>query len=121
MPFRKPRMLEILPRIMNHAKLLHHSPRTNILRNSKRDDALQPDILKTITNNLGSAFRRQSFSPILRGEPPADLDRRHKRCDERRNRQPDKADEGLLLTQLCCEESETMLLEVLLDTLNHLV
>jgi hypothetical protein len=67
-------MVEIIGRVMVHADLLHYAPRTNIAWHCERDHLRELQCLKPESQSRCGAFSRIPLSPVLSGEPPADLD-----------------------------------------------
>src|ERR1700756_5250883 len=121
MPLREPRVIKVLARIVKHPQLFHHLSRADVCGNRKRNNTLQPKLMKAVTQDLARAFCRQSATPVLSGESPADLDRWHKGSVERRHRETDKPDENPLLAQLGCEEPEAVLFEVPINATHQLI
>src|SRR5690242_9045095 len=73
MPLGQIRMIEVITRVSNHAKFLHHAPRPHVARHRERDDLVEPDRFKRLLQHSKSAFRRQPSAPKFRGQPPANL------------------------------------------------
>src|SRR5690242_13207464 len=81
-------MVEVIPRIVGHPELLHDPPRPPVPDGRERHD------LAFRGGHHGPcALGRQSPAPMLRGQPPADLDARREVRLERGDRKPDPADE----------------------------
>ena len=75
-PFRRLRMVEVVGGIVDHTDPFHDAARTVILRHRERNDLVKAAIAEGPGNDRARAFGGVAAAPMIRGEPPADLDRR---------------------------------------------
>src|SRR5579884_976622 len=112
MSLRQRRMIEIVGGVAGHPELLHNPPRPYVARNCHCNDLIQPQGLKSKIGNRSRTFRRQTSSPIFRGQTPANFNAGRERSFEPRDIQTDEADEAAIAPQLGCAQSESMLFEM---------
>ncbi len=87
-------VIEIEFREMLHSDFFHHASRPNIGGNRDGYDFVEFEGFKRISNCASCAFRCQTFSPVLMGKPPANLNGglRYERYSESHRNQTDKTD-----------------------------
>src|ERR1051326_5404449 len=71
--FRESGIVEIAGGIVVHSDFLHHTPRPEIPRHSKRDDLVKRERLESILQDCAGAFGCESAIPVRRVKTPADL------------------------------------------------
>lgn len=121
MAYGQSRVIEIVSRIVRHAKFFHDPERADVSRNSERDDAVESDGLKAKSQYFACAFGCQPFAPMPSCDPPANLNSRHKRCIEAGDGLADEAEEGMIHAKLCRKEAKAVNLKVPLDALHQFV
>jgi len=121
MPLGQARMVEVLGRIADHAQLFHHPARALIFRNSKRDQPGKSKPSKSMLNDGLCPLRCQTAPPIVRTEPPADFDSRHKGRVERWHGKPNKPEKHTVFKQLGGKQAKSAPLEMLFNAVDHLV
>ena len=73
MTFFEVRMIEVFGRQACHSQTLHDSLRAVVCRNGHRDDLRKLQFVKREIERRSGGFRREAFSPVIAGQPPADL------------------------------------------------
>ena len=102
MPIRQAGVIEIVSRIMRNSQPFHHAPRPYIGGYGERDNLGQLKLCKPELKCRPRAFRGITAPPVLRGQPPADLDARREMRLEWRQAQTDEACERRYTGDLDC-------------------
>ncbi len=114
-------MLEVIRRVVSHSNFLHHPARSAVCRDGERNNLFDPQCIERIAKNLAGTFGRQADSPVIGGEPPANLDGGHKGGIETRHGKPHKPDKGPGRSKLCCKKTKVMLFEMPFDAVQQFV
>src|SRR5437867_3266245 len=118
---RQLRMVEVVGRIVRHAKLFHYAAGAQVRRNGEGNDFFKPKNLKSIINHCTCAFGRQTLSPQLRRNSPPRFYTRCKSRLERRDTQPDKSGECAGDSMFDGEGAESMLVKMRFDACDQRV
>jgi len=79
MAFGQARMIEVVGWIVRHSELFHHVAGAQVFRNRERDQTVEAQLLKGVLDHRARAFCRQSATPAIECEPPADFYGGHER------------------------------------------
>src|SRR5215469_6930847 len=102
---------------MRHAELLHNAARPRVRWDRSRDDFLETQSLKTITYHRLRAFGRQTLSPVVRSQSPADFF--GVRCLVTGSVETDKPCKSSITPKLGRPEAESVLTEMSFDLIDH--
>jgi hypothetical protein len=105
-------VIEIVRRVVGHADFFHHPARPEIGSGGKRDDFIELQSLKTISQDGLSAFCSQTLVPKWAGQPPSDFDAWCEMRMETGPRHSYKPDESAVRAQFGSKECEPMLGEM---------
>jgi len=114
-------MVKVSMRIARQAQPFHHAARTKIARNGEGDDFSQPEITEGMAQHLSRTFGRQTLSPVVLRQPPANFDTGCERSGEFGNGKPDETGQESALSDLSREEPKAMMLKVAFHALHHSV
>jgi hypothetical protein len=119
MALRQLRVIEVVGRIAGHADLFHYAAGSNVRGGGEGNEGLQRQRFKRVAHHCLGCFRRESASPILRGQPPPNFHARRKMRLEGRYRKPRKSNECALRTQLERIQPRSMLTEMILNAIGQ--
>ena len=87
------RKIEVVPRVVTHADLLHHAPGSGVRWNGERHDLLQADGVEAERGSGASAFGSVAPAPLIKRQSPSNFDARSEMRIELRDAQTDEPDE----------------------------
>jgi len=113
----KPRVVEVVARIVGHAEALHHARRPDVGWNRERDDLRQAEPLEPVGQRGARGLGGEAPAPEPAGEPPADLGLSHERMDG----EPGVTDQLGFVRDLERPQAEIPIAPVCLDAVDELI
>lgn len=108
-------MIEVISGIVSHPDSLHDSPRSPVVRDSERDDFLQPQLFESKCNDASRGLGGVTIAPPIGGQAPTHF---HARCEvsvKSWDGEADETGEGYETDNFQSPRSESVIMEVTLD------
>jgi hypothetical protein len=100
------RVVEVVGRVMSHAKPVHHGTGVDVRLSRVGDELVKVEFVEGEGRSSTRCFGHEARSPGFSRKPPSDLDRRRERRLERRTSEPGEAEEAALRQLLECPDTQ---------------
>ena len=110
------RVIEVVGRVVHHPDPFHDAARAQVVGHGHRDDLVELQLLEPERQDGPRSFGGVAPAPVFGRQPPADLHARREGSLESGNRQADGSRERRNVGDLYGPQSETVPIEVRLDT-----
>jgi hypothetical protein len=118
---RNARVVEILRPIAAHTDLLHYTLRLRIGDCGERNKLIQAKHFKGMPHYRETSFGRKALAPDIRRQPPADFDAGSECRLKLWNMDSNEANKSLLIFQLRCIQSESVINEVRFNVIRETI